>query len=142
MSSNAGERTELIDSGNIRLTNVTDNLHYNQLAQVHVTTVSDVTKRQRTDSTLDKFVDLRDMWVDGLIYLTEPEIVSFVALTVQTNNLPPARAWRIIYTADNGSSTQVDGSFYLTTFKFESEEEGYAIYRFHLESTNGVITAT
>ena len=136
----AGVLSDYVDSGNVSLTNVSDGEEvFTQLRRVRVFTESDVSKSQLTDDTLEKHFDLRDYRIEGEIWLTNPEIGTWIGYTVQTNNLPPAKSWRVTWKADDGGTNTTTGTFRVSRLSFVSEEEGYSLYDFTLESIDGAV---
>ena len=137
----AGELAEFVGSGQTTLTKTTGTLVYKQLHSIQAHIHTDVTKRQRTDSVLEKLKDLRDFWIEGDIWLTEPELVTWVGYTVQTNNNPVSDTFTISYTGDDTNSTTLAGSMFITDLDFLDNGDGYDIYHVRLESEDGVVTA-
>ncbi|MDH3833828.1 MAG: hypothetical protein OES34_06670 [Nitrosopumilus sp.] len=89
----------------------------------------------------DKQFDLRDFAVEGQIWLTEPELVTWVGYTVQTTNRPPAKSWKVAFTGDNTAITSITGTMRVSNLTFVSEEEGYSWYNVRLESVDGAVAA-
>lgn len=137
----AGEKAELVDSGNVMLTNATNSLDFKQMYNVEVNIEADVTKRQLTNSVLEKLFDLRDFTIDADIRLTEPESILFIGYTDQTKNLPIAKSWTVTYTGDDTNATTQTGTFRLSSLKFITPEEGYAWYHIRLESVEGAVAS-
>ena len=135
----AGELGEYVDSGQVSLTNVTDNLVFKQMFDTRVNIWADITKHQLTSDNIDKLFDLRDFTIEADIWLTEPELVTFVAYTDQTDHLPVAKSWKVTYTGDDGAATTLTGTFRLSRLKPISPEEGYVNYHIVLESVDGVV---
>jgi len=92
-------------------------------------------------SVLEKLKDLRDFHMEGDIWLTEPELVTWVGYTVQTNNNPVSDTFTITYTADNTNSTTIADAMFITDLNFIDDGDGYAIYHIRLESEDGTVTA-
>lgn len=136
-----GELAEYVDSSNVSLTNTTDADLVKQLHNVKAFIHTDITKRQRTDSVMEKLKDLRDFAIEADIWLTEPEVVLWVGYTVQTNNNPPSKTWTISYTGDNGNSTTLASSCFLADLNYIDHGEGYVNYHVRLESESGSVTA-
>jgi len=136
-----GELAEFVNSGNVSLTNTTDADLVKQLHNVKAYIHTDVTKRQRTDSVLEKLKDLRDFAIEADIWLTEPELVLWVGYTVQTNNNPPSKTFTIPYTADNGNSTTLASSVFVSDLNYIDNGEGDVNYHVRLESETGSVTA-
>jgi len=133
----AGEDVEMVDSGNITLTNTTDSLTFGKLrnAKLHIT--SDVIKRQKMNNTLDKHFELRDLYITAQLYVTEPEIATWIGWTAQTLNLPDAHSFGLAQTGDNGTTSTISGTYRLKDLTFSHDEEGYAVYDIRLESVDG-----
>ncbi len=138
----AGELAEYVGSGQISLTKTTGSLVFKQLHNIQAHIHTTVTRRQRTDSILEKLKDLRDFWIDADIWLTEPELVTWVGYTVQTNNNPVSDTFTITYTADNTSSTTLADAMFVTDLDFIDNGEGYANYHIRLESEDGTVSAS
>ena len=137
----AGELAEFVDSGNVTLTDNQSGDVFKQLYNVRAMIDIAVTKHQRTDDVMEKLFDLRDFAIEADIYLTEPELVTWVALTAQTNNRMPNHTFTVTFTGDNSSATTLSGDFYLTQLHFMASEEGYANYHIRLESDVGDVFA-
>jgi len=138
----AGEYAEFVDSGNVKITNDQSLDEFKQLFNIQIFIDTPMTKHQRTDSVLEKLFDLRDFAIEADIYLTEPELQTWVALTVQTDNKPPNRQYTVTFTGDNAAATTITGDFYLTQLHFISPEEGYSTYHIRLESDDGGVATT
>jgi len=138
----AGELTEYVNAGKVTITNSTDALTFKQLSNIRVFIETAVTKRQRTDSVLEKLVDLRDFAIEGEIYLTSPELVTWVGYTSQTNNKLPEKLFIVSFTDESGNPTTLSSDFILTRLNFIAPEKGYVIYSIRLESVAGVVGST
>ena len=135
----AGEQIEFVNSGNVSLVNATDSATFKQLYNLRVSITQNVVTKQTISNLLDKHFDLRDFVVEGDIMITEPEIATWIGYTVQTNNLPPAKSFQIIFTADNGNTSTVSGTFRIKDLFYEIPEEGDANYHVRLESVDGAV---
>lgn len=138
----AGELDELVNSGKVSLTNNTDAETYSQLRRVRVSIVSNVTKTQLINNTWDKQFDLRDFYIDAQIWLTEPEVATWVGWTVQTLSLPDAHSFQVAYETDQGAMTTLSGTFRLASLIYNSDEEGFVVYDVRLESIDGSVMVT
>jgi len=134
----AGERDEIINGGKWSIINSTDALTFKQMRNVRLYIDTGVVKRQRTDSVLEKHFDLRDFAVEAEIWLTEPELVTWVGYTTQSNNLPPKKLFLITGTDEQGNGATMSSDFYLTKLHFIAPEEGFSWYEIRLESEGGV----
>lgn len=138
----AGEYAEFVDSGNVKLTNDQSGDEFKQLYNLQVFIDTAFTKRQWADNTLEKLFDLRDFAFEADIYLTEPELATWVTLTAQTDNKPANRQFTMTFTGDNSAATTITGDFYCTQLHFISPEEGYANYHIRMESDDGGVSVT
>lgn len=136
----AGELAEFVDSGNVSLVNATDNLTFKQLRRVRPSVKANVIPKQTISNVLDNRFDLRNFWIDAQIWLTEPEITTWVGWTVQTLNLPDPHSWQVKFTGDDGTTSTLSGTFRLSDLSWNSEEEGYSVYDIKLVSVDGVPT--
>ena len=135
----AGELNEFIDSGKVSLINATDSLTFKQLRRVRPSIAPlNVIPIQTISNTIDKHFDLRNFWIDAQIWLTEPEIATWIGYTTQTLNLPVSKSWQVTHTDDQGTTSTLSGTFRLASLVFSSEEEGYSVYDVRLESVDGV----
>jgi len=73
-----GTRAEFTDSGNVTLTNITDSKTWIQLQNILWSSESLFTKHQRTDSVLEKLVDLNDFTIEFDLVLTTPDIAHWL----------------------------------------------------------------
>lgn len=135
----AGELNEYVNAGKVTITNSTDALTFKQLSNIRISIDTAVTKRQRTDSVLEKLVDLRDFIIEGEIYLTEPELVTWVGYTAQTNNKLPEKLFLVTFTDEQGNPTTISSDFILTRLQYVAPEKGYVIYTIRLDSVGGVV---
>jgi hypothetical protein len=138
----AGELSEYVNSARCSLTNNTDSLTFDQMRNVRVFITNDVTKRRNTAGTLEKLFDLRDFAMEGEIWLTEPELVTWVGYTTQTNNSPVSKSWEAQFVAENGNTTTINGTMKVSRLNFLIQEEGAALYDFRLESVDGSVGTT
>ena len=137
-----GELQEFVNSQHVALTNATAAETYKQMYNTIVDITSEVTIHQLTNSTLDKLFDIRDFAIEGDIMVTQPEIPTFVALTLQTDNLPPVNSWNISFTDELGNTSTLDSSFRLATLQYRIPDRGDANHHIRLESIDGVVTVT
>ena len=137
----AGELSEYVNSAKCTLQNATDSLTFDQMRNVRVFITNDVTKRRTTARTLEKLFDLRDFAMEGEIWLTEPELVTWVGYTAQTNNNPVSKSWTATFAAENGNSTTITGTMRISRLHFLIQEEGVALYDFRLESVDGAVAS-
>lgn len=138
----AGERSEVINSSRVRLTNTTASEFYKQMYNTQLFINSDVTTHQLTNSTLENLFDLRQFAIEADIILTEPEIPTWVARTVQTNNNPPSENYDFDFTDKNSNTRTLSGSFQLSILNHIIPERGLGNYHIRLESTDGVVTVS
>ena len=137
----AGELAEYVGSGQITLTNTTGVLTFKQLHNVQAFIHTSYVTHQLTDSTMEKLKELRDFAIEADIWLTEPELVAWVAYTLQSNNNPPSNTFTISYTGDDTNATTLASPMFVADLNFIDNGEGYAIYHVRLESETGVVTA-
>jgi len=138
----AGELAEYVNSARCSLTNTTDSATFDQMRNVRVFITNDITKRRSTAGTLEKLFDLRDFAMEGEIWLTEPELVTWVGYTTQTNNNPISKSWQAAFVAENGNTTTISGTMRVSRLNFLIQQEGAALYDFRLESVDGSVGTT
>jgi len=138
----AGELLEYVNAGNVSFTNVTDSQTYKQMYRVKADITQDVIKKQTISNTIDKQFELRDFAIEGDIWITDPEIAAWVLLTIQTNNLPPAKSFNIVFTADDGGTATITGTFRVKDLIYNVPEEGDSNYHVRLESVDGAVSVT
>ena len=139
----AGEESEFVNASRVRFTNATLGNFYKQIYNVSVfINAINTTLRQLSNDTLEKLYDLRDFAIEGDIMVTEPEITTWVGLTVQTNNNPTAQSYQVAFTDENGNTTTLSGTFRLTQLNHNRVEEGAANYHIRLESIDGDVLVT
>lgn len=137
----AGELAEYVGSGQVSFTNTTGSLTFKQLHNIKAKIHTNFTVRQRTDSVMEKLKDLRDFQIEGDIWLTEPELVTWVAYTLQSNNNPPSNTFTVSFTADNTAASTVASPCFVADLEFIDDGQGYVNYHVRLESETGVVTA-
>lgn len=137
----AGEISEYVNSSNITLTNATNSLLFKNMFNVRVFITSAVTKRQLTNDSIEKHFDPRDFAVEADIFVTEPELATWISYTVQTNNLPDAKSFQVNFPdgAATPNSTVVSGTMRLSTFVASGQGNDDALYHIRLESVDGAV---
>jgi hypothetical protein len=138
----AGELDETVNQGKVLLINTTDSEDYKQLHRMRVSITQQVIRNYTMSNTVDKHFQPRDFVVEGDIWVTEPEVATWIARTVHTNNLPDFKGFQIQMTADNGDVTNITGTFRIRDIIYDVPEEGDTNYHVVLESINGVPTAS
>lgn len=138
----AGERSEVVNSSRVRLTNNTASEFYKQMYNTVLFINSNVTIRQLSNDVLEKFFDLRDFALEADIIITEPEIPTWVTRTVQTSNNPPAESYSFDFTDKASNTTTLSGTFRLSQLNHNIPDRGLGNYHIRLESVDGVVTVT
>jgi len=138
----AGELAEYVNAGNVSFTNVTDSQTYKQMYRAKVFITQDIITNQTISNILDKHFQLRDFAIEGDIWLTDPEIGAWILLTIQTNNLPPSKSFNIVFTADDGGTATLTGTFRVKDLIYDAPEEGDSNYHVRLESVDGAVAVT
>ena len=138
----SGELLEYVNATNVSFTNVTDAQTYKQMYRVKVFITQDIIKKQTISNTIDKQFELRDFVIEGDIMITDPEIGVWILLTVQTNNLPPAKSFNIVFTADDGGTATITGTFRVKDLIYDVPEEGDSNYHVRLESVDGAVSVS
>lgn len=136
----AGEWAERVDTQDVSLINVTDSLTFKQLLNVFPDISASLTRHQLTDDTIENLWDLRVTFIEGDIVLTTPEITTWVAFTLQTNNKPPVKTWRLSYKPISGATVTVDISGQVSVFRLIDTGRGVALYHFRIEATSSAVT--
>lgn len=136
----AGELTEYVDSGGVSLS--FNSTTYKQLHNLKVYVTADTTRRINSDSSIEKFTDPRDMTLEADIWLTTPELATWVNFTDQTNNKPTAYTGVVTFTGDGGTpaAPTITGSFFLRDLTYIDPGMGYVNYHIVLESDDGTVT--
>lgn len=75
-----GSQANFVDTQDVSLTNLTDNLTYTQLTDVQLILTKMVNKHQLTDDTIDNMFSLRMVSMRANIVLTNPEIATLLTL--------------------------------------------------------------
>lgn len=138
----AGELAEFVNSGKVSLVNATDTLTFKQMQNVRVFITQETVTNYTISNTVDKHFQPREFAIEGDIMITEPEIATWIGYTVQTNNLPPAKSFQVVFTADNGTSSTVSGTFRIKDLTYNVPTEGDTNYHVRLESVDGAVTET
>lgn len=137
----AGELDEYVDSSGVKLENVTDALEFKQLHNIKHDVQVPTTIRQKTDDTLELLYDLRRFAIEGDVWLTEPEVVTWVALTVASNSRLPEKSWKITYTDEKTNATTLTGTMVLTQLVTIDPGVGSTNHHIRLESVDGAVVA-
>ncbi len=138
----AGEINEVVDTQKVTLTNTTDSQTYKQCISIAVDIDTDMTRRQRTDSVFENLWDLRHAAIEADLLLTTPELAGLVALTAQTNNVPPTKTWTIAMTSVSGATVSIAGSAQLKTLQTRDTGRGMVVQHIRLEFTSTTVTVT
>lgn len=92
---NVGSQDNFVDTQNSKLTNITDSLTYTQLTDLVADIDSNVTKHHLTDDTVDNVFDLYSNFIQGNMWVTNPEWAALVVLTVDVAGVRPSRIWQL-----------------------------------------------
>jgi len=99
-----GSSDNWVDTQNAILSNDTDSLTYLQVTDLVLDIDSNVTKHQLTDDRIDNVFSLYMNSVQGNMWVTTPEWLALLALTVDSNGVRPSRDWTLEWT-DNSNNT-------------------------------------
>ena len=100
-----GVQANFVDTQQSILTNSSDGLTYDQLTDLVIDIDSSVVKHQLTDDTIDNVFSLRMNSIQGNMWVTNPEWIALVALTLDVDGVRPSRVWSIAWT-DQSSTTE------------------------------------
>jgi len=106
-----GSSNNFVDAQDSVLTNITDSLTYIQLTDLTFDIDSDVTKHHLTDNTVDNVFDLFANFMQGNMWVTNPEWAALVVLTVDVNGVRPVKTWELKWIDQSGTSvtTSING---------------------------------
>ncbi len=134
---------DIVNSGNVVLTNATDGNDYKFLFNVTPIIDAQVSKFQLDNSKWDKFVDLRDFAIEADMYLDASELATWISYTVQTNNLPVPKSFTIDFPDKNASTTTtLTGTFYVTSLRPSATDSRDANIHIRLESVDGLVAVS
>jgi hypothetical protein len=132
---------DFVDTQNINLRNVTDNVTYTQATQISADFEANLTRRQLTNNQFENLWDLLHGTYEAEVMLTQSEVSDLILLMTQTNNQPPTKTWRIIMVSDDNQSIIIEGIAQLGKLKFIDSGEGSMIYALRLDFASvGVVT--
>ena len=108
---NVGNQDNFVDAQDSVLTNLTDSLTYIQLTDLTFDIDSNVTKHHLTDNTVDNVFDLYANFIQGNMWVTNPQWAALVVLTVDVNGVRPSKIWQLEETDQSGTvvTTSLNG---------------------------------
>lgn len=136
--SGAGEISEFVNSSNITLTNSSHSLLFKNMFNVRVFITADVTRRVLTDRTVEKRYEPRDYAIEADIFLTQPEIGTWVGYT-SSSTLPDLDTWLVAFPDKAGNRTSLSTNLRLKDLIFSGRGNDDTIYHVRLESDTGAV---
>lgn len=137
---NTGSLARLTNADRVELTNQTDAQDYGQVINLTWESTFDQRPKVRTDGTEDS-LDLRhSIVIEGDIWLTVPEITTFLSHHSQTALNLPSKNWDLRCTDITGVLDTVRIVGKLSALKMLGAQKGHALFHVKITDTTGAIT--
>ena len=131
---------DFIDTQNVNIRNVTDNVTYSQATQISAEFESELTRRQLTNNEFENLWDLLHGTYEAEIMVTQPQVADLILLIKQTNNQPPTKVWRIIMVSDSNQQVIIQGSAQLGKLRFVDNNEASMTYSIRLDFSSVAVS--
>ncbi len=137
---NTGSLTRLTNADRVELTNQTDSQDYGQLTNITWSSEFEQLPKVRTDGTQDSLDKRHNVIIEGDIWLTVPEITTFLGFHSQTALNLPSKNWDLKCTDITGVLDTVRIIGKLSGLKMEGAQKGHARFHVKITDTTGAIT--
>lgn len=125
-----GLTSDFVDTQDVSLTNVTDNLTYKKLTDVILDMNKNLEKNQLTDNTVDNLYSLFMNGIEGNIRLTTLELDAWTALFISSET----KVWQVSYTDADNDTKSISFNAEVKTFRLIDFGLGWVNQFFRLES--------
>jgi hypothetical protein len=139
---NAGENTERIDGWKVTLTNSTDTLDFGQMFVTRYRGMVRGIKKARGDGTRTRLDRTGERSITGQIWLTIPEITTFIGYNTPTGTPPQLtpKNWDIGFTGMDETTDTIRISGVVELFEFEAPEKDGTWCVVGIDSVDGVVS--
>ena len=128
-----GVPANFVDTQDVTLTNLSDNLTYTQLTNVSFDIDSIVEKNQLTDDKIDNVFSLRMNAIQGEMMVTNPQWAALVTLTVDVDGVRPVKVWSISWTDATGTTVNTSFNGQLQTLSPVDSGLGFVTLFFRIQ---------
>jgi len=139
---NAGELTELINAVKVTLTNFTDTLDFGQLFNIRWRSFTPQNKKPRGDGTVEFLDGTPELSIEADIFLTTPEITTFIGYTKPTGTPPQLslKNWDLKTTGFDAATDTIRILGKVNGLEMIAGETGDANVHLTITAADGVIT--
>jgi len=150
MSSPVGVFSGFVDTQDVTLDNLTDNLIYTQVKTIMPFEVNhDMEEHHTCTGFVEKLTSLDGVKLECRAILTEPELPALMTLSLVVSDQLPIKEWRITFSSFNALGATIDGFAKMFNFKVVDRGIDVVMVEFTLEFesdisglTTSVVTVT